>query len=104
MDSTCICHPVSYFDGVPFEHGTLAIVQLLKATYLLTWLQLHRRRAVSESGHTASDFFVLPVYARFLKFEAWQCIVWGVFFLAQFLLTDQTDPPRLAIVTMQATA
>ena len=33
------------------------------------------------SAETAgSSLLVLPVYARFLTFEAWQCVVWGVFF------------------------
>ena len=34
-------------------------------------------------GGGGSRLLVLPVYAKLLVFEAWQCVGWGVFFLHQ---------------------
>jgi len=81
-DSTCLCRPSYRFEGISLEHGTLGIVQLAKAAYLIVWLRMHRRGAVHDSSEHSS-LMVLPVYARFLKFEVWNCVVWGIFMVCQ---------------------
>ena len=71
-DSTCLCRPSYRFEGISLEHGTLGIVQLAKAAYLIVWLRMHRRGAVHDSSEHSS-LMVLPVYARFLKIESINC-------------------------------
>ena len=54
------------------------------------------------SAETAgSSLLVLPVYARFLKFEAWQCVVWGVFFFWSSYYDVSRQVPRGVIVLTQ---
>ena len=81
-DSTCLCRPSYRFEGISLEHGTLGIVQLAKAAYLIVWLRMHRRGAVHDSSEHSS-LMVLPVYARFLKIESINCVVWGIFMVCQ---------------------
>ena len=104
-DAGCLCRPSYRFDGIRLEHSSLGVVQLVQAAYLLGWLNTQRRGAVKEprpSSSGPSTFFVLPVYARFLTFQAWSCAIWGVFYLAQsYFDQSQADLPRLATVIMQ---
>ncbi|KOO20995.1 protein kinase [Chrysochromulina tobinii] len=86
-DSTCLCRPSYRFEGISLEHGTLGIVQLAKAAYLIVWLRMHRRGAVHDSSEHSS-LMVLPVYARFLKFE----MALGVF-TSSWLVSDAIALP-----------
>lgn len=98
-DSSCLCRPAYHFEGIQLEHGTLGLAQLAKATYLFLWVRVRRRRAVA---HEANSLIVLPVYARFLTFEAWSCVVWGLFYLGQSFYEMAGDRlPRAATVVLQ---
>ena len=98
-ESSCFCRPAYHFEGIQLEHATLGLAQLLKAAYLLSWLQVMRRNAVAKKPNS---LFVLPVYAKFLTFEAWSCVVWGAFFLVQSFYEIAGDTlPRLAAVVLQ---
>ena len=104
-DSSCLCRPTFRFDGIRLEHGTLGVVQLAKAAYLLVWLQMRRRGAVAaprDGGPREDSLMVLPVYARFLTFEAWNCVVWGIFYLCQsYYDQSEIEIPRLGTVVLQ---
>lgn len=45
--------------------------------------------------------FVLPVYSRFLTIEAWQCFIWGVFYLSQSYFDWSRDGRPLVTVLFQ---
>ena len=60
------------------------------------------RRPGSDASYS-SRLVVLPVYARFLTFEGWQCVVWGIFFLLEASVDDmQGAVGRWAMLAMQA--
>lgn len=99
--TSCLCRPVTHFDGIANEHYWLGLVQLLKAGYLVVWLRLQRRREVAESSSDGLRLLVLPVYARFLTIEAAQCIVWGAFYLWNSYYDSGDRVPHLATVIMQ---
>ena len=102
-DSICVCHPStpsSSLSGVEREHGLLGALQLGIAAYLLWWLRRQQRKAVSAET-VGSSLLVLPVYARFLRFEAWQCVVWGVFFFWSSYYDVTRQVPRGVIVLTQ---
>ena len=102
-DSICVCHPStpsSSLSGVEREHGLLGALQLGIAAYLLWWLRRQQRKAVSAET-AGSSLLVLPVYARFLKFEAWQCVVWGIFFFWSSYYDVSRQVPRGVIVLTQ---
>ena len=96
--ANCICRPVYRFEGIQLEHAMLGFAQHLKATCMLIWLHWSQRRVVAEPN----SLLVLPVYARFLTFEAHSCIVWGIVYLGQAayeMFSDQL--PRAATVALQ---
>ena len=102
-DVTCVCRPSTpswSLVGVQHEHLLLGVLQLAIAVYLLVWLGRQQRNAVSETP-ASSSLLVLPVYAKFLRFEAWQCGVWGIFFLWQAYYDVAHQVPRSVIVLMQ---
>lgn len=109
-DASCLCRPLTPLPGVALEHATIGVVQLLKAAYLFLWLFRQRQRVVaavsvrasgaettprasllpgdpagqqSASKTVPSARLVLPVYAKFLQLEAWQCLAWGLLFSRQ---------------------
>ena len=98
--TSCLCRPVTHFDGIASEHYWLGLVSIVKAIYLYIWLHLQRRRevaAITEGPH----LLVLPVYSRFLKIEAVQCIVWGVFYICHSYYDSGERVAHLATVVMQ---
>lgn len=96
--ANCICRPAYRFEGIQLEHALLGCAQLAKAAYMLWWLKFLERRAVSEPN----SLLVLPVYARFLTFEARSCIVWGLFYLCQTAYEMFGDIlPRAATMALQ---
>jgi hypothetical protein len=99
-DTSCICRPLTPFEGIELEHYTLGVVQLLKAGYIFWWLRVVQRRTAA-GDERATRLLVLPVYARFLVFEAWQCVVWGLFFLLEATLDDMRFSGRGAMTAMQ---
>ena len=102
-DSICVCHPStpsSSLSGVEREHAVLGALQLAIAAYLLWWLRRQQRKAVSAET-AGSSLLVLPVYARFLRFEAWQCVVWGAFFFWSSYYDVVRLVPRGVIVFTQ---
>eukprot|EP00304_Pavlova_gyrans_P002691 CAMPEP_0206052180 /NCGR_PEP_ID=MMETSP1466-20131121/33171_1 /ASSEMBLY_ACC=CAM_ASM_001126 /TAXON_ID=44452 /ORGANISM="Pavlova gyrans, Strain CCMP608" /LENGTH=376 /DNA_ID=CAMNT_0053427327 /DNA_START=31 /DNA_END=1157 /DNA_ORIENTATION=- len=52
-------------------------------------------------GVTRRARFVLPVYHRFLTIEAWQCLIWGLFYLCQSYYDLSADGRALATVVFQ---
>ena len=101
---SCICHPTTTFEGVELEHGLLGLLQLLGAGYLVWWLRRQQREAVLKES--TSSLLVLPVYAKFLTFEAWQSGVWGAFYLFNVYYdtgagSTTHTPPRSFVVLMQ---
>jgi hypothetical protein len=88
--------------GIALEHSSLGLLELLKAAYVLVWLHFQRRREIADvnSSSTSHRILVLPVYTRFLKIEAAQCAVWGVFYLGHSYY-DVGRVPHLATVIMQ---
>ena len=101
-DAGCLCRPSYRFEGIRLEHSTLAFCSLGQAAYLIVWLQTQRRGAVKEKFQRTSTLFVLPIYARFLTFQAWTCTIWGLFYLCQsYFDQSQQDLPRLGTMILQ---
>ena len=98
-EASCPCRPAYHLEGIQLEHATLGLAQLAKAAYLLWWLRSQQRRTVSEPN----SLLVLPVYARFLTFEARSCMVWGLFYLGQavYEVVGLDQMPRVASMALQ---
>lgn len=102
--TSCLCRPSFRFTGIRLEHGTLGVLQLLKAAYVLAWLQVRRRGVFLPAKSSEDSLMVLPVYARFLTFEAWSCVVWGIFYLGQSVVDqNEAEMPRAASTVLQLT-
>jgi len=101
-DTSCICRPLTPFEGIQLEHYTLGTIHLLKAVYIFSWLRVQQRWTAAGNEKASSKLLVLPVYARFLVFEAWMCVLWGLFFLLEASIDDMHGGiGRGAMVAMQ---
>jgi hypothetical protein len=60
-DGSCMCRPLTPFEGIALEHYTLGVVQLLKAGYVFVWLRLQRRAAAAGGGARRPEIAPSPL-------------------------------------------